>query len=200
MSGMATDGVRRTVGLFCGSSDRVSAAHRESARTFGEGLAARGMGLVYGGGRVGLMGIAADAALAGGAPIMGVIPRFLAEAEVAHGGIAELVVTETMHERKQRMADRAHAFVVLGGGFGTLDELFEILTWKQLGLHARPIVIVNVDGFWDPLVALVERLVSDGFARPEHAALVSVVRSVDDVWDAIERAPAVSGSIASKLG
>jgi hypothetical protein len=191
---------RRTLGLFCGSSERCSEAHRASARAFGRGLAERGHRLVYGGGRIGLMGTAADAALAGGSEVVGVIPRFLADFEVAHGGLTSLEVVETMHARKQRMSELADAFVVLGGGFGTLDELFEILTWKQLALHSRPIVIVNVEGVWDPLVELLERLVSAGFVRPAHRALVHVVADVDRIWPALDAAPVTSGGVASKLG
>jgi uncharacterized protein (TIGR00730 family) len=189
-----------SIGLFCGSSDRASAAQQESARAFGAQLAARGHRLVYGGGRVGLMGLAADAALAGGAEVAGVIPRFIADHEVAHHGVTRLEVVDSMHERKARMSELADAFVVLGGGFGTLDELFEILTWKQLGLHDRAIVLVNVEGVFDPLVALVDRLVEAAFVRDSHRELYSVVGRVEDVWQALEQAPRTTGSIASKLG
>jgi uncharacterized protein (TIGR00730 family) len=189
-----------TICLFCGSSDRVSEAHKESARRFGAELARRGWSLVYGGGRVGLMGIAADAALAGGAKVTGVIPRFIAAHEVAHTGLSELVVVETMHERKALMASRAHAFVALGGGFGTLDELFEILTWRQIGLHDRPIAIVNVDGCWDALERLAGDLAKQGFVRESHLSLVHFARSVAAALDALASAPRVRGSIASKLG
>lgn len=189
-----------TVCLFCGSSERVSDAHRASAHAFGTEVARRGWSLVYGGGRVGLMGIAADAALAGGAHVTGIIPRFIADHEVAHRGVSELVVVETMHERKALMAARAHAFVALGGGFGTLDELFEILTWRQVGLHDRPIALVNVDGCWDALERLVADLAAQGFVRPSHLELVHFDRTVTGALDAVANAPRVRGSIASKLG
>jgi uncharacterized protein (TIGR00730 family) len=142
--------------------------YADSARRFGECLAARGLGLVYGGGHVGLMGVLADAVLAGGGRVYGVIPRAMVEKELAHEGLTELHVVETMHQRKALMADLADGFAALPGGFGTADELFEILTWAQLGLHARPVGLLNVAGFFDPLLAWVERTVAEGFLRPQH--------------------------------
>ena len=188
-----------TLCLFCGSSERVSEAQKASASAFGTQLARRGHRLAYGGGRVGLMGLAADAALAGGAEVVGVIPKFIADHEVAHTGTT-LEIVDTMHERKARLSELAQAFVILGGGFGTLDELFEMLTWKQLGLHDRPIVVVDVEGVWSRLRALLEGLVESGYARAEHLALLTFVPDVEAVWDALEKAPRSTGSIASKLG
>ena len=131
-------------------------------------LAARGLDLVYGAGHVGLMGILADAALAAGGRVIGVIPQAMVERELAHHGLSELHVVRTMHERKALMADRAGAFLALPGGFGTADELFEILTWAQLGLHTRPVGLLNVAGFFDPLLAWIDRTVQEGFLRAQH--------------------------------
>jgi uncharacterized protein (TIGR00730 family) len=135
-------------------------------------MAARGLGLVYGGGHVGLMGVLADAVLAGGGEVQGVIPRDMVDRELAHAGLTRLHVVETMHQRKALMADLSDAFAALPGGFGTADELFEILTWAQLGLHAKPVGLLNVGGFFDPLLAWADRCVAEGFLRAEHRALL----------------------------
>lgn len=171
------------VAVFCGSSPGVDPAHVEAAR----------------GHRPGLMGALADAALAAGAEAVGVIPRFLSSAEVAHSGLTELAVVESMHERQARISEIADGFVVLGGGFGTLDELFEILSWKQLGLHDRPIVVVNVAGAWDGLGRLAQDLLANGFVRRSHLELFALVASAQAALDALERAPLVTGSVAAKL-
>lgn len=154
----------------------------EAITAFGRELARRGIRLVYGGGKVGLMGQLADAVLGGGGKVLGVIPSGLLEKEIGHGGVTELRVVTTMHERKAIMFEQADAFVVFPGGYGTLDEAFEITTWKQLGLHAKPIVLVNVAGVFDPLVDLVGRLVENGFVRPPHRDLVHVVADVPAVF------------------
>jgi hypothetical protein len=140
----------------------------------GEAIARRGMGLVYGGGSVGLMGIAADAALAAGGEVDGVIPDVLVRREVGHRGLTRQHVVGSMHERKAKMADLADAFVALPGGMGTLEELAEILTWGQLGLHAKPCGLLDVNGYYAPLIAFFDRAVADGFLRPEHRAMVLV--------------------------
>jgi uncharacterized protein (TIGR00730 family) len=158
--------------VFCGSSAGRSPAYAAAARDLGAHLARRGIGLVYGGGNVGLMGIVADAVVAEGGETVGVIPRSLVDRELAHAHLTELVVVDTMHERKQRMHDLSDAFIAMPGGFGTLDELFEALTWAQLGMHAKPIGLLDVDGFWQPLRALVERQVSEFFVRPHHAGML----------------------------
>ena len=160
--------------VFCGSQMGASPRYREAARDFGTLLAGRGLGLVYGGGDVGLMGVLADAVLAAGGHAWGVIPRSLADREVAHAGLTELEIVTSMHERKARMADLADAFVALPGGLGTLDELFEIWTWAQLGIHAKPIGLLNVLGYFDPLLAFLDRTVEEGFVRPEHRATAAV--------------------------
>ncbi len=162
--------------LFCGSSPRVASDYMDVARAFGSILASRGIGLVYGGGRTGLMGAAADGALAAGGRVIGVIPRALADLEVAHGGLTELELVDSMHERKARMAALSDAFAALPGGLGTLDEWFEIWTWAQLGFHAKPIGLLNFEGFFDPLLAFLDHLVAEGFVRPEHRAMAAVER------------------------
>lgn len=150
-------------------------AHREAASTLGRLLAAHGVGVVYGGASIGLMGALADACLAAGGEVIGVIPRHLAAREVAHEGLLDLRVVETMHERKALMASLSEAFIVLPGGFGTLEEMFEVITWRQLELHDRPVTIVNSGGYFDPLLAFLDRAVEGGFLRAGHRALLDVV-------------------------
>ncbi len=163
--------VIRSVCVYCGSSSRVEEVHKETARQVGRLLAERGITLVYGGGRVGLMGICADAALAAGGSVIGIIPGHIQRLEVQHTGLTELHVVETMHERKKLMFDRSDGFMVLAGGFGTLDETFEMVTWRQLGLHDKPIVLVDTDGYWQPVVQLADHMMRSGFVRPEHRDL-----------------------------
>jgi len=160
--------------VFCGSSLGVNSAYAEAATTLGTLLAARGIGLVYGGGNVGLMGVIADAALAGDGEVIGVIPRALADREIAHTGCTELRVVDSMHTRKAVMADLADAFVALPGGIGTLEEFFETWTWAQLGVHAKPIGLLDVAGFWGPLTGLLDHLQAEGFLRgtPRQSLLV----------------------------
>ncbi len=158
--------------MFCGSSRGADPAYAEAARVLGELLVARDLGLVYGGGCVGLMGIVADTVLAAGGEVIGVIPRVLARKEVAHEGLSELHVVETMFERKQVMMDRADAFVSLPGGVGTLDELFEVWTWVQLGQLSKPSGLLDVDGFYDGLWSFLDGLVEARFLRTEHRALM----------------------------
>jgi uncharacterized protein (TIGR00730 family) len=171
---------RPTVCVFCGSSASVAEVYRQSATLLGTALGQAGMDLVYGGGRVGLMGIVADSALAAGSRVTGIIPRFLEEFEVGHEGLDELVITETMHDRKQLMYDRADAFVVLPGGLGTLDETIEVITWTQLGLSSKPVILVNVDGYWAPFLALIRHSIAKGFAKPKHEAILSIVATPEE--------------------
>jgi hypothetical protein len=168
----------RRLCVYCGSSGAVDHQFREAATELGARLAAAGIGLVYGGGRVGLMGLLADAALAGGAEVIGIIPSRLRDAELAHPGATELVVVESMHERKRLMAEKADAFAILPGGIGTLDEMFEILSWRQLGLHHKPILLADIGGYWGPLRALLDDIVAKGFARPEARELLRIVPTV----------------------
>ena len=162
---------RPAVAVFCGSRFGNDPAYAEAAEAIGRGLAEAGIRLIYGGGKVGLMGVAADAALAAGGAVHGVIPRFLQDREVMHDGVEDLLVTDSMHSRKQGMFEEAHAFLVLPGGLGTFDELFEILTWRQLRLHDKPILIVDVAGWARPLIGVIDRAIADGFADPSARAL-----------------------------
>ncbi len=149
----------------------------------------RGVRLVYGGGSIGLMGVIADAVVAAGGEVVGIIPDFLIRYEVGHGRLTDLVVTDSMHDRKRRMFEMADAFVILPGGLGTLDETFEIVTWKQLRLHDSPIVVLDVNGYWSPLLNLIEAIVATGFAHPEVAELITVVKTPEQVLQALECAP-----------
>jgi len=158
----------RAVCVYCGSSVGRRPAYAERAAHLGERLARERMTLVYGGGNVGLMGIAADAALAAGGEVVGVIPQQLVGWEVAHRDLTRLEVVSTMHERKARMFDLSDAFVALPGGFGTLDEMFEMLTWRQLGLGDKPCAFLDVDGYYQPLMAMLDRMLQEGFLRAEH--------------------------------
>lgn len=160
--------------VYCGSSPGRLAAYAAAARELGRALAGRDIGLVFGGGHVGLMGVLADAMLAAGAEVIGVIPEALVARELAHQGVSDLRVVATMHERKALMADLADGFIALPGGFGTLEELFEALTWAQLGLHEKPCGLLDVDGFFDDLARFLDRVVRDGFVRPESRARLVV--------------------------
>lgn len=179
----------RSLCVYCGSSGAVAAAYRDTASALGTALAEAGIELVFGGGRVGLMGLLADAALAGGGRVTGIIPARLRDAELAHQGVSELVVVDTMHARKRLMAERSDAFAVLPGGIGTLDETFEMLSWKQLGLHQKPIFLVDVEGYWAPLRLLLDHIVTSGFARPETLDLLRVVPGVAALIAALLGAP-----------
>jgi uncharacterized protein (TIGR00730 family) len=176
----------RRVCVFCGSSPGTNPAYLEAARAMGRALARRKLGLVYGGGGVGLMGAVADAALEGGGEVVGVIPRALQLRELAHGRLTHLHVVGSMHERKAKMAELAHGFVALPGGMGTLEELAEILTWAQLGLHARPIGLLDVAGYYAPLVSFLDRAVQEGFVRPEHRRLLTVAEDPDALLERFE--------------
>jgi len=178
--------------VYCGSSGAVEARYREAASELGARLAAAGIELVYGGGRVGLMGLLADAVLSAGGQAIGVIPRRLLDAEVAHRGVTELIVVDNMRDRKRLMAEKADAFAVLPGGIGTLDELFETLSWKQLGLHDKPILLVDIGGYWTPLHALLDHIVVTGFAREHTRGLLQVVPNVAALMAALSKEPAVS--------
>lgn len=158
--------------VFCGSSIGADDAYRNTAADLGRLIAQRGIRLVYGGGKVGLMGVVADAALAAGGEVLGIIPESLMQKEVGHGSLTELVVTLTMHQRKAAMADAADGFIALPGGFGTLDELCEILTWAQLGIHRKPIGLLDTTGFFDQLTRFFDFISGQGFIRPEHRALL----------------------------
>ncbi|MEL6544060.1 MAG: TIGR00730 family Rossman fold protein [Myxococcota bacterium] len=178
----------QSVCVFCGASTPPDPLFMETARAVGKLLAAEGIELVYGAGRVGLMGALADACLEGGGRVVGIIPGHLQDLEVGHNGLHELEVVEDMMERKRRMIARSDAFLILGGGFGTLDELFEVLTFKQLRLHLKPIVILDTAGYWSPLIRSMEHMAEVGFIRQSDLHIYRVVDSLEQVVGAL-RAP-----------
>jgi uncharacterized protein (TIGR00730 family) len=178
--------MRRHVCVFCGSAAGTDPAFAAVARELGTALAATGRTLVYGGGRVGLMGEVATATVAAGGPVVGVIPESLALKEIAFADATELIVVDTMHRRKQIMADRADSFIALPGGFGTLDELFEILTWAQLGIHAKPVALLDVNGFFTPLLTYLDSVVANGLLKPKHRELLLATRSVEEALAALD--------------
>jgi uncharacterized protein (TIGR00730 family) len=187
---MAFDGKQgsvRSVCVFCGSSSGKNPVYADSARGVGDALAMRGLELVYGAGNIGLMGVLADAVLAAGGRVFGVIPQGLMVREVAHRGLTELHVVRTMHERKALMADRADAFLALPGGYGTADELFEILTWAQLGIHAKPVGLLNVEGYFDPMLGWIDHCVHEGFVRPEHRDALLISADTDELLEMVLR-------------
>lgn len=178
----------RRLCVFTGSNGGTRPEYGEVAAELGTLLAGRGIGLVYGGARVGLMGIVADAVLAAGGEAIGVIPEALVAKEVAHGGLTELRVVASMHERKALMSDLADGFVALPGGWGTLEEFFEVLTWAQLGLHRKPCGLLNVHGYFDHLLTFLAHTMDEGFVRREHAAALSVAVAPADLLDRLESA------------
>ena len=175
----------RRVCVFCGAQPGQDPRHAELAVALGRAIAARGLGLVYGGGKVGLMGIVADAAIQAGGEVIGVIPEALMERELGHGGVTELHVVPSMHVRKQMMNDLSDGFVVLPGGIGTLEESVEIQSWAQLGIHAKGLVYLDVDGYWDPFFALLARMSESGFVRPQHAGLALRAHAPEAALDAL---------------
>jgi len=181
----------RRVCVFCGSSPGASPVYAAAARALGERLVARGAALVYGGGNVGLMGVLADAVLARGGEAIGVIPESLVAWEVAHRGLTELRIVDGMHSRKAMMADLADAFVALPGGLGTFEELLEICTWAQLGLHQKPIGVLDVEDFYRPLLDLLDHAVAQRFLRPEHRAMIAVAADPDALFEAMQHRPAL---------
>ncbi len=164
----------KTICVFCGSSPGFDPVHAAAAAALGTAIAQAGLGLVYGGGAVGLMGIVADAVMAAGGPVTGVIPQALFDLEVGHNGLTELHVVKSMHERKAMMADHADGFIALSGGIGTFEELFEIWTWGQLGEHAKPVALLNVAGFYDKLTSFLDDVVTAGFVKPQHRGMLLV--------------------------
>ena len=177
--------------MFCGAAEGADPAYADAARALGTLLAERGIGLVTGGGSVGLMGVVADAALAAGGEAIGVIPRRLVDRELGHGELTALYVVESMHERKALMHELSDAFVALPGGYGTLDELFEALTWRQLGIHGKPVALLDVEGYWAPLVALLDGMVAGGFVH--HARRTELLRATtpEELLAVLAAAPAL---------
>jgi uncharacterized protein (TIGR00730 family) len=175
-----------SVAVFCGSRHGSDPAHAEASAQLGRRLAEAGMRLVYGGGQVGLMGVVADAALDAGGEVVGVIPQHLVDDELAHPGLPQLEVVTSMHERKARMAELADVFVALPGAAGTLEELFEAWTWGMLGLHAKPTALLDVDGFWQPLLAQLRRMVDDGYLDRRRLDALGVVTSAAELLDFVD--------------
>ena len=176
-------GIIKNVCVFCGSSRGNDPRYAAAARELGQELAERGLGLVYGGGRIGLMGEIARATLDAGGEAVGVIPEALLKREVGHGALTRLEVVDSMHERKSRMAELADAFIALPGGFGTYEEWFEIITWAQLGIHDKPCVLLNVAGYYDPLLEMIGRSMAEAFIRPEHRRLFAVATTPAEALD-----------------
>lgn len=179
----------RSLCVLCGSRVGNQPAFREAAEDLGRIIAQHGVRLVFGAGSIGLMGVVADAVLEAGGEAVGIIPEFLMRHEVGHRRLTDLIVTDSMHDRKRRMFEMADGFVTLPGGLGTLDETFEIITWKQLRLHSAPIVVLDVGGYWSPLKALVETVIAKEFAHPAVAELFTMVSTADEVFPALAGAP-----------
>jgi uncharacterized protein (TIGR00730 family) len=169
-----------TVCVFCSSAVGSREEYRRDAERLGRSLAERGFGLVYGGATVGLMGVVADAVMARGGRCVGVIPQLLVDKEVSHEGLSELHVVDTMHTRKALMAEKADAFIVLPGGYGTFEEMFEVLTWQSLRMHSKPVVLLNTAGFYDPMIAFLDHCVVEGVLKPQARAALQVAATVDD--------------------
>ena len=182
--------------VYCGSSMGSDAAFRGAAQAIGEAMAANGIGLVYGGGKLGLMGVVADAVLGNGGEAYGVIPQALIDLEVAHQGLTELHVVTTMHERKAKMTELADAFVALPGGIGTYDELFEAWTWNALGYHAKPFALLNVSGFWDHMIRFLDHATASGFMSPARRAQLLVAENIEE---AIAKLDAAVGASEKKM-
>jgi uncharacterized protein (TIGR00730 family) len=172
-----------SVTVYCSSSNLAPRDYFSAAADLGREFAKQGIGLVFGGGRVGLMGCIADAVMENGGTVKGIIPRFLEEREVAHYGLSELYVVETMHERKMRLAEWGDAYLVLPGGFGTLDELIEVITWKHLGHHHKPIILLNLNGFWNPLLIFFDRIATEQMVTENHGSLYSVCNTIPEVLE-----------------
>ncbi|MBV4489659.1 TIGR00730 family Rossman fold protein [Pseudomonas oryzicola] len=176
----------RSVCVFCGASIGANPAYREAAVALGQAIARRGLTLVYGGGAVGLMGTVADAAMAAGGEVIGVIPESLMNAEIGHKGLSRLEVVDGMHARKARMAELSDAFIALPGGLGTLEELFEVWTWGQLGYHAKPLGLLDVNSFYEKLGGFLDHIVAEGFVRPQHRAMLLLAQQPDELLDGME--------------
>lgn len=177
----------KRVAVYCGSANGSNAVYLAEAKKLGSAIARAGLGLVYGGASVGLMGAVADAALAGGAEVIGILPEVLSGSEIAHRGLTRLEMVATMHERKARMVKLADAFLMLPGGYGTLDEMMEIVTWKQLRLHAKPCILINTAGYWDGLLTFLDRAVEAGFLKAENRGLLEVVGTAEEAVEFLVR-------------
>lgn len=186
----------KSLSVYCGAQTGADPVYRETAAKLGQILAENHIRLIFGGGDVGLMGVIADSVLAAGGKVTGIIPKFLVDVEVGHRRVTEFVVVGSMHERKQKMFELSDGFVVLPGGLGTLDEAIEIITWRQLHLHDKPIAIVDIAGYWKELLALIDHVIERKFANPDILDLFTVVARPEDVIDALAQAP--SGAVRAR--
>jgi uncharacterized protein (TIGR00730 family) len=184
--------------VFCGSSGNIDQEYINEAQKVGKLLAEYNIRLVYGGSRLGLMGTVADATMQNGGEVLGIIPQYLENIELGHNGISELIVVDSMHSRKMTMFEKSDGFLVLPGGFGTLDETFEILTWKQLHLHEKPVIFLNTKHYWEPLKALVDNIIHERFAVPGHKSLFSMVDNVEEMIEALKQPAAARTPLMQK--
>ena len=181
----------KKVCVFTGAASGINKLYKDAAYQMGQMLASRGLGLVYGGGKLGLMGAVADGMLAANGKVTGIIPKFLDNVEVGHQGVTDLHIIDSMHERKAMMYDAADAFIILPGGLGTLDETMEIITWRQLGLHQKPIIIVNLNGYWDSMLIMFQNIIDQGFMHQGHTGHFDQVEDLDSLMDKLD---SISGS------
>jgi uncharacterized protein (TIGR00730 family) len=188
-----------SLAVFCGSRVGVDPIYAKSGRMLGEGLGRAGIRLVFGGGRIGIMGVVADAVLAAGGKVLGVIPEFLTQYEVAHENVSQMIVTDSMHTRKRRLYEESDAFLIMPGGLGTFDEAFEIITWRQLRLHDKPILLCNVAGWVEPLVATIDHAIAQGFADPGSRRLFEVLDDVPAVLERLKTLRPGTGGPAERL-
>jgi uncharacterized protein (TIGR00730 family) len=177
-----------TVCVYLGSSNQCDDLYKKAAADFGQVLAKANLGLVYGGGRVGLMGILAESVMSSGGRAIGIIPEHISKREISHDGLSELHVVDSMHTRKQMMVTKSDAFVILPGGIGTLDELCEVMTWKQLGMHDKPIIVVNINNYWTPFISMIDNVIANKFMREGERTLITVVSTIEDVLPALDNA------------
>jgi hypothetical protein len=188
-----------SLAVFCGSRVGINPAYAAAGRTLGRGLGQAGIRLVFGGGRIGIMGVVADAVLETGGTVLGVIPEFLTQWEVAHTAVTEMVITDSMHTRKRRLYEESDAFLIMPGGLGTFDEAFEIITWRQLRLHDKPILLCNVEGWAEPLVATIDHAIAQGFADPACRRLFEVIDGVPAVLERLQTLPPGKGGPAERM-
>ena len=189
----------RSLAVFCGSRLGMNPVYAEAGRTLGLGLGREGIRLVFGGGRIGIMGVVADAVLEAGGTVLGVIPEFLTQWEVAHERVTEMVITDSMHTRKRRLYEESDAFLIMPGGLGTFDEAFEIITWRQLRLHDKPILLCNVAGSVVPLVATIDHAIAQGFADPDCRKLFEVIEGISAVLERLRTLPTGTAGSADRM-
>ena len=189
----------KSICVFCGASDGKDPRHMENAVAFGKMMAERGITLVYGGGRIGLMGAVADGVMKNGGHVIGIIPEHLDDIEVGHTGLSELIVCKSMHARKVEMFKRSDAFVTLAGGLGSLDEAFEAMTLRQLGIHDTPMVFFNALGYWDKCLAMIDGIIAEGFARESHKNLFTVANTLEEIFEQLAAEPAPKFDPREKL-